>query len=495
MRVYLEVYGCTANMADAEIIEGILWHSGFLQAGDPAEADLLILVTCTVIDSTQQRMINRLKKLRSYDGTLLVTGCMASAQKRLVKEIAPEAFLLEPREIGKLPEVLKELFGIKIPGSEGEIYECIETLPINKTGLPHKWHAPIGTIPIAEGCFHECSYCITRVARGKLKSYPVDQIREGIKLAVREGCREIRLTAQDTGAWGRDIDKKLSNLLKEVCKIRGEFRIRVGQMNPVSVLGQLAELSQVFRNPKIYKFLHLPVQSGSDRILKLMKREYLVKDFEQIVSRFREKNPDLTLSTDIIVGFPGETEEDFAQSLQLLERVEPDVVNITRFSPRPFTPAKKMDGRILTQIAKERSRKMTGLARQISLERNRRFLGRKCEVVFLENGKKENVSTLGRNLWYKQVVVEGNIQLGSIKKVKITDCSHTSLMGKVEMGKWQNSLRVFKLEPWHLCNEKRREEEGIKGRREGKKKESKGEEKGRRRSQREKGYLWGKGRN
>jgi MiaB-like tRNA modifying enzyme len=415
MKVYLEVYGCSANKADAEIIEGILEKRGKEIVKDAERADLLILVTCTVIDSTQQRMLHRLRVLSKLNRKVLVTGCMASAQPEVIKEVAPNALLLEPIYLHHLLELI-----------EGREVGW-ERKP--KAGLPHRWHPPIATIPIGEGCLHKCSYCITKLARGKLCSYPIELIREDVCKAVVRGCKEIRLTAQDTAAWGLDKGEKLSKLIQEICKIDREFWLRIGQMNPSSALKDLEGLLRVYNYPKVFKFLHLPVQSGSDKILKLMERNYSARQFLSIVSSFRKEIPELTLSTDLIVGFPREAEKDFESSLKLIKKTEPDIINITRFSSRPKTRAKLMKERIPTQKAKERSRELTQLAKEITYKRNLRFIGKTYEVIVTEEGK--NQTMIGRNFAYKPVVLKEDLPLGAIAKVKIIDCAPTHLFGEI----------------------------------------------------------------
>jgi MiaB-like tRNA modifying enzyme len=418
MKVYLEVYGCSANKADAEIIEGMLEERGEEIVKDADKADLLILVTCTVIDSTQQRMLHRLRVLSQLEKKLLVTGCMASAQPDLIKDVAPNALLLEPIYLHHLPELV-----------EGAEEKEISWEQKPKSGLPHRWHPPIATIPIGEGCLYKCSYCITKLARGKLCSYPIDLIKKDVCRAIANGCKEIRLTSQDTAAWGLDKGERLSKLIREICKLDREFWLRIGQMSPSSASKDVEGLIEVYNYPQVFKFLHLPVQSGSDKILELMERGYSAHQFLSIASSFRKEISELTLSTDIIVGFPREEVKDFDKSLALVKEVKPDIVNITRFSSRPKTQAKLMKERVPTQIAKERSRELTKLAKEITYKRNLRFIGKTYEVIVTEEGKQR--TRIGRNLAYKPVVLREGLPLGSLVKVKIVDCAPTHLFGEV----------------------------------------------------------------
>ena len=211
----------------------------------------------------------------------------------------------------------------------------------NKTLYPKYYNQIAAPISIAEGCRLSCSYCITSIARGSLKSYPINEIKKDIENALEQDCKEIQITAQDTAAYGLDFGKNLGELLTKISNINSEFRIRVGMMNPYHVKNNLDSILNGFDSSKIYKFLHLPVQSGDNEILKKMNRKYEIDDFYNIVKKFRKKYPEITISTDIIVGFPTENDEQFERSIKLVSKTKPDITNITRYSARPFTKAKK----------------------------------------------------------------------------------------------------------------------------------------------------------
>lgn len=274
-----------------------------------------------------------------------------------------------------------------------------------------------------------CSYCITSLARGKLKSYPMEEIVKDVCSAIKQGCKEIQLTAQDTGSYGLDTGHNLGELLSNICKINGDYRIRVGMMNPYTVMKNIDSIIRSYDDLKIYKFLHLPVQSGDNDILKKMNRKYTTDDFLKIVGKFRKRYPDITISTDVIVGFPTETDEQFRNTIDLLKNVNPDVVNITRFSARPNTKAKFLKGRIRTEIAKERSKILTDLCSEISKENNQRHIERNYNVLITERGKKNTF--VGRTENYKPVVLKENVSLGDIVDVRIIDAASTHLVGNL----------------------------------------------------------------
>jgi len=346
MKVYLETYGCTANKSDSEIIAGLLKEKGFELVDSPENSDLNIINTCIVKTPTEQRMKFRIKQLTKIGKPLVVAGCMTKTEQKIIEKINPNTTMIGPDSIERIVDAAEEaLKGNKV------IYK--KNLRKPKINLP-RLEKSVHITQISTGCNGNCSYCIVKLAKGELFCYPSDLIIKDIEKAVKNGCKEIRITSQDNATYNYE-GVKLPELLKEICKIEGKFSIRVGMMNPSSVKIILDELIDVYKNEKIRKFLHLPLQSGSDRILKLMNRGYKSKDFVEIVERFRKEIPDLFLSTDVIVGFPGETEEDFNMTLELLKNLKFDKVNISKFGPRPGTLASRMK-QLNPNIIKQRSK-------------------------------------------------------------------------------------------------------------------------------------------
>jgi len=415
MKTYLEVYGCTANKSDANLVKGQLLKDNHEIVEKIDDADVLIILTCTVIDTTQQRMLSRLKELKKTGKKIIVAGCMASIQKELAQEILPDAQFLPPQYSHHITEVL---------GGKRIVFE-----EKNKTLFP-KYHDSIfAPISISEGCNFSCSYCITSKARGKLRIFPIDETKQDICLALKQGCKEIQLTAQDTASYGLNTKTNLGELLTNVCTINGEYKIRVGMMNPFTLLKNIDSIIKGYNDPKIYKFLHLPVQSGDNEILKMMKRKYTTDDFFNIVKQFRKHYPNLTLSTDIIVGFPTETDEQFQHTINLLEQIKPDVTNITRFSARPFTKAKSMKGRIKTEIVKNRSKKLTQLCSKLTEKNNQKYVGKKYNVLITEKGK--NNTFIGRSENYKPVILKDKVETGCFYPIEIEGYAPTYLIGRI----------------------------------------------------------------
>jgi len=415
MNIYVETYGCTANKSDERLLVGLVRYYGHQIVHNLKDADVLVLLTCTVIGTTEQRMLSRLKVFHKTHKKIIVTGCMPAVQADLITSVAPHASLLPSQYIQYINDVIK-----------GNKPTLIET---KKTRLPKYYDGLIAPIMIAEGCRLSCAYCITHFARGALRSFPIQEIVSDVRCAIKQGCKEIQLTAQDTASYGLDTGTNLGTLLTQISTLNGIFRIRVGMMNPATIQNNLDPIMTAYQHPNIYKFLHVPVQSGDDDILQKMNRGYSVKDFTCLVHQFRKTISTLTLSTDVIIGFPTETEEQFNRTIKLLEEIRPDVVNITRFSARPLTTAKKMKGRIPTDVVKERSKQTTEICSKLTLEKNKKYLRKNYMMMVTEKGKKKTVT--GRTDSYKQVVLTEPVTIGTFVHVKIIDATPTYLVGKL----------------------------------------------------------------
>ncbi|MCS7364660.1 MAG: tRNA (N(6)-L-threonylcarbamoyladenosine(37)-C(2))-methylthiotransferase [archaeon GB-1867-035] len=423
LKVYIETYGCAANKADSNIMRSLLLNRGHTIADTIDNADIVILNTCTVRGETERKIVKRIRELeelrKERKFKLIISGCMVKAQPALISSITKDASLVAPQFTEEIVEVVESKE--KIIKINGEHIQR-KILPTYIEGLQY-------TVPIAEGCLGNCSYCIVKIARGKLRSFKLNQIVNAVKNAVAQGAKEIRLTAQDTAAYGCDIGTTLPELISKITEIPGDFMIRIGMMTPNNALRILDELIEVYENEKVYKFLHLPLQSGDNRILKLMNRKYSVEEFKEIVYKFRGKYPELFLATDVIVGFPTESEEAFNNTCKVIMETQPDKIHISRFSPRPHTKAAAMP-QILEPIKKKRSKIMTQLSFQIGLERNMKLIGKTRRVLPLERGKYESVKARLRN--YKIVVIkEPKIKLGEWVKIKITGATPIQLEGKI----------------------------------------------------------------
>lgn len=418
LRVHFETHGCTTNLGDTRIMQGILEQQGHTLVSTPEEADVLVLNTCTVVQTTDQNMQNVLEKWRRQGKRIVAAGCMAAAQPELLRKTAPEAQLLAPRHLHHIEDAVT-----------GRDYTP-EYAP--KAGLPRATGETDVVVPLAEGCLFSCSYCLTKKARGTQTSYPLKDLVADIREALNQGAIEVKLTSQDTSGYGADTGTDLAHLVREITQIGGEFRVRVGMMHPRTAHRILDPLLDAMDHPNVYKFLHLPIQTGSPRILKAMRRGHTMQEFWDVTEAFRDRFPQGTVSTDIIIGFPGETPKDHEATLDLLRRLQAEHVNITRFSPRPDTDAPALPGRVPTQNAKERSREATRLVMELMGKKNRERIGQLLDVFILEPGKKEG-SMLARGPAHEVVAVQATPEaapLGTRLQAWITQAEPTYLIAE-----------------------------------------------------------------
>lgn len=424
-KVWVEGYGCSASIADSEMISGLLKGAGYEIASKQSEGALNLIVTCSVKDTTEHRMVSRIKAMSKSGKPLIVAGCLPKADRAKVESLNSSASLLGPHSIENASKVV----GSALAGNRLVVLEDSENDKIN---IPRvRLNPVISMVEIASGCMSECTFCQTKIAKGWLRSYRVGDITRQIRADVEAGCKEVWLTSTDNGCYGKDMATDLVELLNACCSIEGDFKIRVGMMNPMYMPGMLDKMVSAFHeNSKLFKFLHIPVESGSDKILRKMKRGHTSRTFLDAVQAFRSKIPEMTISTDIIVGFPSETEDDFKETLDLVERATPDIVNLSRYGARPGTESAKWKGiRVSSQVAKERSERMHSVIRKIARKRNSLWQNWQGEIIVDELGK----IAQGRNFAYKPVVLSNadHISLGDRKRVQVHDFSNFSLKARI----------------------------------------------------------------
>ena len=427
MRVFVKSFGCSANLADGEVLAGCLANAGYKLVDSVTAADVIVYNTCAVKGPTENRMIELLKKVPA-DKKVIVAGCLPLINfKRLRKEVRFDG-IVGPAAGEKIVDILKRvLSGEKLVFLEG----AVNAKP--SLNLPRlRLNPVVSIIPISYGCLGSCAYCCVVFARGHLRSYSIKEIVERVKKDLATGIQEVWITSQDAACYGRDMGTNLAELLHAICNVKRDFRIRVGMMTPNMATDTLDDLIQAFKSEKIFKFIHLPVQSGDDQILKRMHRFYSVKDFKRIVDAFRTSLPQITLATDVICGFPGESIEAFEKTLQLIEEVKPDIVNVSKFFARPRTVAAEMQKDFVAfQEIKRRSSVMAKLAREIVFERNQHWVGWTGEI-FIDEAGKVSGSWVGRNFAYKPIVVKSDDGLlGKTLNVKVVKASFTHLEGEV----------------------------------------------------------------
>ena len=400
MKIYFESYGCTLSRSESALYVNSMMKEGDTIVQKPEDADLSVIGTCVVVRHTEEKMLDRIDDLSSKS-KVKVLGCLPTVTGNQISSDSIE--MLTPREMhsfytGKLDDV--EI-------REPSIFDGI---------------------PINQGCTGSCNYCISRVARGKLLSRRPEKIVNQVRIQLDRGIREVRISSLDTAAYGKDLGTGLPSLVNDITSLEGDFMIRVGMMEPKNTMSVLEPLMDSMKSKKVFKFMHVPVQSGDDRILDLMNREYSASDFISIASKFRENFPDSTLSTDVISGYHDEDSDSFEKTVKLIEKTRPDIINITRFSPRPFTA--DFDRRMPeTNLVKKWTRAYTDLHRGILQEKLASLVGKVETILITEKGK--SGTWVGRDHAYRSVVVRGEYSLYGTLNAEIVDTGSTYLAGKV----------------------------------------------------------------
>ena len=418
-KIWVEAYGCSASFSDSEMISGLIVNGGHTLAENLEDSDLSVIVTCSVKDATASKMIHRIKESNSKP--LVVAGCLPKAEKDTVEKFAENASLLGPNSIGKTLQVIQSTL-------EGKKLIALDDSDISKVGLPKiRLNPVVGIVEIASGCMSECTFCQTKLSKGDLQSYRVGDIVRQVKTEIADGCSEVWLTSTDNGCYGFDIDSDLPELVNSVVDIPEKFFVRVGMMNPMYMPRIRDGLLKSFESNKVFKFLHIPVQSGSDKVLNDMKRGHTANTFRDVASRFRGKFENFTISTDVIVGFPTETEDDFEMTMKLLEETRPDIVNLSKYSQRPGTDAAEMVQIDVAEV-KRRTKIAYELITKISKENNQKWVGWKGQVLFDEEFENQ---VRGRNFSYKPIFVNDKPKIGQIASVEITEATNHSLIGQI----------------------------------------------------------------
>jgi len=424
MKVYIECYGCALNKADEALMREILEERGFEVVDSIDCADAVVLLTCIVRRDTELRMRKRIEELKNVverGKVLVVGGCMAKAMPSTVVKIAPSAKLITPQAIDRIVEVLE--CRARLADRDKKPFERV----------PSYVYGVRAVIAAAEGCLDECSFCIVRRARPKLSSAPIEKVVESVKRAIERGALEIELTAQDLGVYGVDLYGRpaLVELLRAILSIDADFLLRIGQINPRYLTNFVDELTEILKDRRVYKHLHIPVQSASNRVLEAMNRKHSIEEFIEVVEELRAKVEGIHIATDIIVGHPGEEEIDFLETARMLMSGIVDRAHIARYSVRPFTRAAQMP-QVPEHIKKLRSSYLEGLYELIALNNHLSYVG-SCASVYVTEIDKELRKPIGRLFNYIPVVIENaSVDLLGKKVVcEITDATFYDLRGVV----------------------------------------------------------------
>lgn len=435
-KIEVKSFGCSANFGEGEVIKGVLRRDGFdlLQNTTPSngnaelnieekEDSLLLLNVCTVKgDSGALKEIKTALK-EDPDRKIIIGGCVTKSLAEVAQKLDHRISVTTTHGVSQITQAVNSTL------DNTPVFD-LKKRDADRINLPRIRSNPaVGIVPVCSGCLDRCSFCSTVAIKGKLKSYSIEALTLEVGELVADGCKEIWLTGQDAACYGFEFGTNLARLVKELVQIEGDFMIRLGMGNPRHLLTYWEELVEALQHPKVFKFIHLPVQSGSSSVLEGMKRKHSVEDYLFLVQKMREAIPQLTISTDIIVGFPGEEEYDFLKTMKLVEDTRPSVVNRTRFVPREGTVAASMVD-IPGKIKKDRSRRLTELFKTIVLENNQSWVGWEGKIIIDEFGKGENTMT-GRNDFYKPVVIPGKYEFGTILHVKVHTADTFCLLADV----------------------------------------------------------------
>lgn len=428
--IYLKTWGCAHNNSDSEYMAGQLALYGYNITSDKSRADLWLLNSCTVKNPSEDTFRNEVQSANKMGKHVVLAGCVPQAAPKA--EYLQGLSIVGVHQIDRVTEVVEETL-------KGHSVRLLQAKKVNgkkvagpNLALPKIRKNPlIEIIPINSGCLNACTYCKTKFARADLVSYPVEEIVERAAHVFTEGVCEIWLTSEDTGTYGRDIGSSLPELLWKLIDVIPEgCMLRLGMTNPPYILEHLDEMAKVLAHPKVYSFLHVPVQSGSDSVLADMKREYCRSDFEKIVDLLRRTVPGITIATDIICGFPTETEEDFEHTMALCAKYKFPSLFINQFYPRPGTPAAKMQ-RISPSLVKVRTKRLTDLFLSYETYADKCAIGERQMVLVTEisHDKKHYV---GHNKFYEQVLLPlGKNLLGKLVEVQIVGITKFSMIAEV----------------------------------------------------------------
>jgi len=435
-KYFIITYGCQMNVHDSEKLAGMLENLGYHQASKLEDADIILINTCTIRENADLKVfgkIGSLKKLKDKNPELIigVGGCMMQSEeavKQLYEKYPQVDLIFGTHNIHHVPELIG-----RIEKERGRIIEVwnqeeglIPDLPSVRERDYKAW------VSIIQGCNNFCTYCIVPYVRGRERSRPfIDILKEAEKL-VSEGVKEITLLGQNVNSYGKDLHQNIdfADLLLELDKIKGLSRLRYMTSHPRDFSLKLVEAIKNTRS--VCEHFHLPIQSGSNNILKKMNRGYTREKYLALISKIREDVPDSAISTDIIVGFPGETDNDFHETLELVKKLRFDSAFTFIYSKRTGTPASRMGDQVSEELKSERLKELMDLQNQISLEKNQEDLGKTLEVL-IEGESKNNPNTLmGRDRKNKLVIIPRNDNLiGSIVNVKIDKAQSFTLFGEV----------------------------------------------------------------
>ena len=426
-KVHVKTFGCSHNHSDSEFMAGQLGAYGYDLVTDPDDADVWVVNTCTVKNPSQSAMNTVITKGKAQGKKLVIAGCVPQGDRK-AKEL-DNLSLIGVTQIDRIVDVVERTLA-------GDAVRLLEKKPLPSLDLPKvRRNEHVEILPLSTGCLGQCTYCKTKHARGELGSYSPAALVQRVQSAIAEGVSEIWLSSEDTGAYGIDLGTDITRLLKDITAVLptdGSCMLRLGMTNPPYILSHLDAVAEAMHHPSVYAFLHIPVQAGSDAVLDRMKREYVVADFFKVADTLLKKVPGITIATDIICGFPGETEADWAATMELCRKYEFIELHLSQFYPRPGTPAARMK-RVDTKEVKRRSRELT---KYIESYRPHDHLVGTTQRVWVTDVAKDKVSLVGHTKSYVQVLLPGGEEnrkrlMGKSAEVKIATAHRWYVTGEL----------------------------------------------------------------
>ena len=434
-KVYVETYGCQMNVADSEVVLRLLADDGYEVTNSMNDADVVFVNTCSVRENAEQRVYGRLgefKRLKSNNPDVVVgvLGCMAERLRtKLTDEKAQGVgqivdIIVGPDEYRRVPELVHKAWhgerGVAVQLSRVETYDNI--LPLRTDGVS-AW------ISVMRGCDKFCTFCVVPFTRGRERSRTLISVIKEVEGLSARGFKEVTLLGQNVNSY-RDGEYDFADLMKAVAQVDSNIRVRFTTSHPQDMSDKLIET--IVQHKNICKYIHLPVQSGSDRILELMNRTYDSAHYMRLVNKIKDAIPDASLSTDIIVGFPTETEEDHRKTIELIQEVGYDGAFMFKYSPRDNTPAYKMNDDVTEEVKSRRVTEIVELQNRISLAKNLKYVGENVKVLVEGDSKKSSEEWRGRTDGNRIVVFpKGNFGLGDYVQVAIRRANSATLFGEV----------------------------------------------------------------
>ena len=431
-KLHLITYGCQMNEYDSERVAGLLRERRWELTADETEADLILVNTCAIREKAEDKVFSKLGELRLLKAqrpelVIGVMGCMAQLHQGLIQRRAPAVDLVfGSPAIARVAELVDRVRRERRP-----VLETGEGPLVKITARPPSARRLKAFVTVMEGCEKHCTFCVVPTTRGRERSHTPEAIVDEVRLLAAEGCREVTLLGQTVNAYGRDLTPPtdLGELFARVNDVEDIARIRFTTSNPYNLTPKLIRAMRDV--PKVCEYFHLPLQSGSNRVLERMNRGYTRERYLELAAEIRDAVPDMAFSTDLIVGFPGETEADFAETLEMVERVGYDNVFVFRFSRRPGTPAATMPDQVPDEVKADRNTRLLQVAERVSADRSRRLVGRTVEVL-VDGTSKKNAGELSGRTRCNRVVNfdgQGRASVGEIASVRIDQALPHSLRG------------------------------------------------------------------